>query len=347
MTKPQQDSEFEVEIEEMLQKVFRIIHEGVILHEYLTDKEYATLSVTLKNINPPLRGLRISQCTEEPLSTYALTQLLHGNITLEWFHIEASCIEPTGIKAIAEMLKQNNKLQQFHCAFLHNGLSMDDIQALSDMLLINTTLKDLTLPANNINAEKAKVLAATLAQNPALAKLNIVSNEIGAEGAVAIADALTKNSKLMELNLTDCRLGNAGMNAIFTALKQNLSLSSLTLRRLSADVIPTLADMIAINKGLKKLDLSLYTSELSLPHMQLLLEALKQNKYLLELSIQDDDGKLKSELTEIGELLKRNLTTPPPAPEPAAAATEAKADGKQPEKKAEDSKSAKTETKSA
>lgn len=351
MTKSQQNNEFEVEIEAMLEKVFRIIHEGVILHEYLTDKEYATLSVTLKNINPPLRGLRISQCTEEPLSTYALTQLLHGNTTLEWFHLEASHIEPTGIKAIAEILKQNNKLQQFHCGFLHNGLSIEDIQALSDMLLTNTALKDLTLLANTIDAEKAKVLAATLAQNPALEKLNIASNEIGGEGAIALADALTKNSKLMELNITDCRLGNEGRNAIFAALKQNSSLHTLTLRRLSADVIPTLAEMLAANKALKKLDLSLYTSELSLPHMQLLLQALTQNNSLLELNIQDDDGKLKNELNEIKELLKRNLTAPPPQPEAVEGTPEAKADSKQStdekDKKAEDTKTAKAAAKPA
>ena len=143
MTTSQQGSDFEVEIETMLAKVFRIIHEGVILHEDLTDKEYATLSVTLKNISPPLRGLRISQCLKNPLTTYALTQLLQDNTTLEWFHLEGNQLESTGIKAIAEILKQNKKLQQFHCGFIKDGLTIDDVQAISDMLSINTTLKDL------------------------------------------------------------------------------------------------------------------------------------------------------------------------------------------------------------
>lgn len=317
MSAPEASGEFEAEIEVMLQKVFRIIHEGVILHEHLTDKEYATLSVTLKNINPPLRGLRISQCLEKPLSTYALTQLLHGNSTLEWFHLEANQVEPTGIKAIADILKQNSSLQQFHCGFLLHGLSMEDIQALSDMLMTNTGLKDLILHANRIDAEKAKILAATLAQNPALEKLNIASNEIGPEGAVAIADALKKNTKLLALNVTDCRLGNEGRKAIFNALKENTALTTLTLRRLGSEVIPTLAEMLSANKALKKLDLSLYTSELSVPHTQLLLEALKQNTTLHEFNIHDDDGKLKAELAEINTLLKRNLTAPPPAAAPA------------------------------
>src|SRR5665213_1632426 len=117
MNTEQGSSEFEVQIETMLDKVFRIIHEGMILNEYLSDKEYATLAVTLKNIHPPLRGLRISQCLDEPLSTYALTQLLHGNTTLEWFHLEANHIEPTGMQAIAELLKQNENLQRFYCGY--------------------------------------------------------------------------------------------------------------------------------------------------------------------------------------------------------------------------------------
>lgn len=312
------NSEFEVQIETMLDKVFRIIHEGMILNEYLTDKEYATLAVTLKNIHPPLRGLRISQCLDKPLSTYALTQLLHGNTTLEWFHLEANCIEETGIKAIAELLKQNDSLQRFYCGYLMNGLTLEDLQALSDMLITNTTLKDFNLYANTLNAEKTKIIADTLAKNPALEKLGLGSNEIGVDGAVALADALTKNSKLKELNLADCRLGDKGIKAIFNSLKQNTALNTLTLRRLSAEAIKPLSEMLGENKGLKKLEVSLYTSELSTEQMQQILEALRKNTVLQELSIQDDDGKLKAELEEIKQLLTKNAATSAKAPEGAA-----------------------------
>lgn len=335
VTENRSESEFEVKIEAMLEKVFRIIHEGVILHEYLSDKEYATLAVTLKNINPPLRALRISQCSEKPLSTYALTQLLQGNTTLEIFQLEANKIEKTGIRAIAEILKQNTKLKKFHCTFILNGLGVEDVQALSEMLMTNITLKDLTLYADCIDAEKTKIIAATLAQNPALEKLNLASNEIGAEGATALAEALVKNTKLQDLNITDCRLGHQGRKAIFTALKQNTGLQTLTLRRLDPEVIPTLAEMLVENKALKKLDLSLYTSELSTEHMQLILEALRKNKTLQELNIQDDDGKLKAEVAEIKDLLTKNLNPPAaPAAEAAAApATDAKQETAKPDEK--------------
>lgn len=325
MATSRQSSEFEVAIEVMLQKVFRIIHEGVILHEYLTDKEYATLAVTLKNISPPLRGLRISQCTKEPLTTYALTQLLQGNITLEWLHLEANAIDESGIKAIAEILKQNKTLQQFHCGFVSNGLNIEDVQAISDMLLVNTTLKDLNLYANGIDVEKAKIIAATLAQNPGIEKLSLASNEIGEEGAAALADALTKNTKLLELNVSDCRLGNQGIKTIFSALKQNKALQTLTFRRLSGEVMQALSEMLMENQSIRKLDLSLYTSEFSLEQMQSLLEALRKNKSLQELSIQDDDGKLKAEISEIKQILMKNLT--PLMPQEDVVTTEAKPEG--------------------
>lgn len=305
-------NEFEVQIETMLEKVFRIIREGIILHEYLTDKEYATLAVTLKNINPPLRGLRISQVLEKPLSTYALTQLLSENHSLEWFHLEANQIESNGIQAIAEILKENTKLEEFYCGFLANGLSTADIKSLFDMLLVNKTLKNVNLYANVINAEKAKIIADTLGQNPALAKLGLASNEIGNEGALALAEALTKNTQLLELNVADCRLGNQGMKAIFHALRKNTALRKLTLHRLDQDVIPVFAEMLAENETLQKLHLSLYTSELTTDQMKMLLESLRKNKRLIELNIQDDDGKLKAELTEISQILKTNLETPIP-----------------------------------
>lgn len=322
-TASHENDEFEIQIETMLEKVFRIIREGIILHEYLTDKEYATLAVTLKNINPPLRGLRISQVLDEPLSTYALTQLLQGNHTLEWFHLEGNHIEPTGMRAIADILKQNTKLQEFYCGFLTNGLTKEDVKSLSDMLLTNKTLKDVKLYANVINAEKTKIIADTLAQNPALEKLGLASNEVGSDGAMALAEALTKNTKLLELNVADCRLGDQGIKAIFHALRQNTALRKLTLRRLSKEVIPTFAEMLAENQALQKLDISLYTSELSTDQMKMLLESLRKNKTLIELNIQDDDGKLKAELTEISQILKTNLETPA-QPKQEAAAPDAK-----------------------
>lgn len=332
MTTSHQNKEFEVEIEAMLEKVFRIIHEGVILHEYLTDKEYATLAVTLKNISPPLRGLRISQCTKEPLNTHVLTQLIQGNNTLEWLHLEANKIDPTGIKAVAEILKHNNKLQQLNCDFVVDGLSAEDVQAIADMLLVNTTLKELILRANCINVEKIKVVANTLAQNPALEKLDLAANELGEEGAAALADALTKNSKLRELNVSDCRLGTKGIKTIFSALKQNTGLQTLIFRRLGADAMQALSEMLTENKALRKLDLSLYTSEFTLEQMQSLLEALRKNKTLQELNIQDDDGKLKNEISEIKQILMQNLT--PLEPQEPAAAPEAVTppeDAKQPQ----------------
>lgn len=325
MTAAKEHDGFEVEIESMLEKVFRIIHEGVILHEYLTDKEYATLAVTMKNIDPPLRSLRISQCLTSPLTTYALTQLLQGNVTLESLHLEANLLEADAIPAIAEILKQNKSLLQLHFVLLTNGLTLKDVEALSDMLSANHVLKDLSLYANGIDAEKTKILAATLSKDPDLEKLNLASNAIGDEGAHVLADALVENTKLRELNLSDCRIGTQGVKAIFTALKQNNSLQTLTLRRLSKEALQALSEMLTENRSLQKLDLSLYSSEFSVEQIRLLVQALTQNTLLKEMHIQDDDGKIKKEINEINELLARNALPLPPAAEPPPAAAEQKA----------------------
>ena len=112
--------------------------------------------------------------------------------------------------------------------------------------------------------------------------------------------------------MSDCRLGNQGIKAIFSALKKNTALRTLTFRRLNAEVMTALSEMLMENKALKILDFSLYTSEFSTEQMQLLLQALRKNKSLQELHIQDDDGKLKAEINEIREILAKNLLPQPP-----------------------------------
>lgn len=333
MTTILQENNFEAEIEVILEKVFRIIHEGVILHEYLTDKEYATLAVTLKNISPPLRSLRISQCQNKPLSTYALMQLLRGNTTLEYFHLEANQVESSGIEAISDILKQNHALQKFTCSLINDGLTTEEVNSLADMLLVNKTLKELNLYAAGITAEKAKIFAVALEKNPALKKLSLASNEIFDEGATSIANALAHNTNLIELNLSDCRIGNAGMKALFNTLKQNTTLQTLTLCRLTSESIHALSEMLAENKGLQKLDLPLYTSQFNLEQIQFLLESIKKNKSLKEVNIHDDDGKLKNEINEIKQLLAKNAEVPAAAPAEAKANNAAATKETTPEKK--------------
>ncbi len=302
-----QEKNFEIEV--MLEKVFRIIHEGVILHEYLTDKEYSTLAVTLKNISPPLRTLRISQCQDKPLTTYALSQLLRNNMTLEYFHLEANQVESDAIQAIASILKRNASLQSFTCSLINNELTTDDIASLADMLLENKSLKELNLYATGITAEKTKLLATALEKNPTLKKLNLASNEIFDEGAMAIANALSHNTNLTELNLSDCRIGNNGIKTLFSALKQNTTMQTITLCRLTTESIQSLSEMIMENKGLQKLNLPLYTSQFNIEQIQLLLDAVKKNNSLREINIRDDDGKLKNEINEIQQILTKNKET--------------------------------------
>jgi hypothetical protein len=66
------------------------------------------------------------------------------------------------------------------------------ITAWADALKANTSITELNLARNKINANDTKVLAPAISDNGAMTSLNLASNSLGIEGAKIIADILPK-----------------------------------------------------------------------------------------------------------------------------------------------------------
>jgi hypothetical protein len=110
------------------------------------------------------------------------------------------------------------------------------VAALSDLLKVNSVLKELKMSRTYIGSEGAKVLSLGLSGNGALSLLNVASNALLAEGTKLLAAALKGNQIMTELNISSnvMTYGSAwgdisGVVALADVIPDMRALSSLDL----------------------------------------------------------------------------------------------------------------------
>jgi hypothetical protein len=80
---------------------------------------------------------------------------------------------------------------------------MSGITAWAALLKANTSITELNLAKNDINADDAKILAPAIRDNGALSVLSLKDNRLATkEGGKALAQALASNSTLKELDVS-------------------------------------------------------------------------------------------------------------------------------------------------
>ena len=68
--------------------------------------------------------------------------------------------------------------------------SEDFIRPIASMLKTNTSLKELNLAGNNLNAEAARIFSQDIHDNGALVSLSLANNSLGPFGAQHLAKVL-------------------------------------------------------------------------------------------------------------------------------------------------------------
>jgi Ran GTPase-activating protein (RanGAP) involved in mRNA processing and transport len=174
--------------------------------------------------------------------------------------------DKTGITAWADVLKVNSSLTQLNLAknkltakdtmiiapaISANGalekLNLSDnsisgvtgepgVHALADMLRKNSTLKELNVSKNELDAECAQILSPAISAHGALETLNISHNsifangqslEVRAEAATALAEALKANSTITNFNISSNYMRAEQAQIIAPAIGANGALSKL------------------------------------------------------------------------------------------------------------------------
>ena len=77
-----------------------------------------------------------------------------------------------------------------------NNIGPNGASALSEMLRLNGSLRELDLRSNDIGHKGASALAESLQTNTALTKLGLRYNQIGHDGAAALAEVLQNNTTI-------------------------------------------------------------------------------------------------------------------------------------------------------
>lgn len=175
-------------------------------------------------------------------------------------------------------------------------------------------LKSLDISSNMINFQDNNLLARILSQN-SLTYLNLSNNYLNGKYCIDFANVLAANTSLKTLNLHHVDIFPDKAIAIANALQNNSTLESLDLsaNELGPDGFVAIANMLLVNRGLTSLDLNN-----SLPSdgdgIVRLLEAVKQNKTLKELSLdgeyEDEEGDISPVVDEFARTTKIKFEAP-------------------------------------
>ena len=140
---------------------------------------------------------------------------------VEHLKLDMNTIGDIGLIALANGLKINQSMisLDLYC----NDFGELGVKSLMSATCSRTSnLQILSLRANRIGDDGAKVIASKLNRCTSLQSLNIGYNEIGDEGGIAIAESLTHNTTaLKELTMSWNSLGNKSISAFALALTQN------------------------------------------------------------------------------------------------------------------------------
>lgn len=264
--------------------------------------------------NTSLKSLSLSRNVLH-LEDFAISKaILTHNKTLTSLNIESTNLGEEGAKLIAEGLKNNSVLTSLNLGL--NNLGAKEAQFICEALTANNSLKCLNLNKNNLGPEGAKYITEALTKNATITELFLENNNLLDDGIWMITTgALIDHRSLTKVSLslnwfTDSdaarwtwtrsyqeylkKHGKPDPEVIKNILildKIECELNSDELKFIkmrfekSQTIARCLADVLEYNSSLKFLGISglIYDAE----GLNYLLSALKKNKTLTELEIED------------------------------------------------------------
>ena len=97
------------------------------------------------------------------------------------------------------------------------------VEALAAMLRVNSTITNLSIAQNKLNANDTKILAPAIQDNGALASVNVMGNKLGKEELAKLQVIMKAHSTLQSLcgiaaDATEANLSGLGMDAADAAV---------------------------------------------------------------------------------------------------------------------------------
>ncbi|MCC2646419.1 MAG: family protein 3-like [Rickettsiaceae bacterium] len=252
----------------------------------------------------------VSLCFDELSADSArmLAQILENNIIPIK---DLKVISEAGILSSIFLALKNNKTVQ--ALDIDSEINKSEAIILADSLKENTTLKQLLINDNNIEDQGLIALVEALPKTK-ITSLNLTCPNDSCDhpqGIKALTEVLAQNIPLFDLTIEGNEISLENFNSLIKALEQNKFLSDLNLiqcfeANTLTQGIPLLAKYLENNKTLTNLSFSY--EEFDDLRAKQILDALKNNSCLKELTFKNIEGLSDEILTYIAELIKTNQT---------------------------------------
>ena len=159
-----------------------------------------------------------------------LSEILKTNKTIKKLQLWSSALTG-GIKQVSDSLFNNKTLEQLWLSDA-TGITNEDMTHLSNMLVSNTTLKELEFYNCNITDNGVRYICEGLTNNQTLTVLNIGHNhQITSVSTSTIADLIQTTTSVTTLYLYNTSLNNDNIKTICESLTKNTTIWKLHLSR--------------------------------------------------------------------------------------------------------------------
>jgi hypothetical protein len=283
----------------------------------LTGENIQQLKAMLRR-NTVLQHLNLSGDALGSTGLAEIASVLYRNTSIQGFDVSANGLDDlASAHTLRELLRRSKTITEFSIDGNNFGINVAAVRCIADGFRTNTTLQSLDLTLCALDDQGLSILAESLGQQKwGLVHLDLSANRITCSGLHALVDNatvalstlthlhLSRNSILDEgaifsaetlklqrlpslksLRLINCGISDDGLAALVSASEENETLETvdLQLNDYTDQGYLALASSLPSMKGLRQIDFSWTTSELSV--MPALLEGFRKNTSLHDANI--------------------------------------------------------------
>eukprot|EP01028_Stygiella_incarcerata_P003716 TRINITY_DN1774_c0_g1_i1.p1 TRINITY_DN1774_c0_g1~~TRINITY_DN1774_c0_g1_i1.p1 ORF type:complete len:447 (-),score=129.70 TRINITY_DN1774_c0_g1_i1:1052-2299(-) len=270
--------------------------------------------------SPSLVSISLQANGMEDAGVKDLMQGLKGHPTLEELNLDRNGITSAGIKCIVDFIHSSKSLRVL--SLEGNAINNDGAEKLFNSLSKNLVLDTLNVSHCGLTGDIAKSLASLISVNLKISDLRLSRNRLGNQFVGAIAPAWQRSRVLARMELAQTGIGFSGGNILLAVIKRNPRISHVDFSQnlgipakvrkaveaelrahVGADVSPAARKAASSRsaKVAKEVGKEMQYAKFALEDMRIVIETEKE---AMIRSLEDENGRLRSELKQRNELVK-------------------------------------------
>jgi len=230
--------------------------ETLFLRPPLSEQTIAQLSKI-----PPyiLQGMDLSHSKLDPTTLDTLSNILPSIVNLKHLDVRGNPLGRGGAVKLLQSLRGLHKLQSLN--IINTGIGCDDIEALSSVISLPGTLRELQIGDESMPPECTGLLVSRAFANSSLDSLHLWLIDLEPH-LNHLSELLKFNSNITKLEFHGCKIGGKGGQVLAKALTTNTALNTLvvtmfdvpTPHQFGTDGALALSEMLKVNQTLQHLE---------------------------------------------------------------------------------------------